>query len=539
MTDTSTTSTDLPDGWVWSTLGEVVEVLDARRIPVNSSEREKRISGKGESDLYPYFGATGQAGWIDDYIFDGAILLLGEDGAPFLDPFAPKAYTVTGKSWVNNHAHVLRPFPDTIPISYLRYYLDIFDYRDYVTGTTRLKLNQARMSSIPIPLAPLNEQHRIVEAIETYFTRLDAAEAALRRAQARLAQYKSALLRAACEGRLVPTEAELARQAGRTYEPADDLLAKILKERRAKWEAEEWARLVERAKQRALADARKADEQASAEPIDDAWLDVSETAYAKYLPKDEKWKAKYQEPVQPDVAGLPALPEGWCWATVKTVGKVQLGRQRAPQYHSGSHMRPYLRVANVFEDRIDTSDVLEMNFDPGEYEKYRLNYGDILLNEGQSPELLGRPAMFRDEVPNACFQNTLIRFQSDALIDRSYALYLFRSYMRQGRFRQEAQITTNIAHLSAGRFAEIEFPLPPIGEQGRITAELEQRFSFVDALEKSLAANLARVVRLRQAILKRAFSGQLVPQVVYDEPAAALLARIRASRTGDDKTKLM
>ncbi|MGH7331566.1 MAG: hypothetical protein ACREKS_02230, partial [Candidatus Rokuibacteriota bacterium] len=83
-------------------------------------------------------------------------------------------------------------------------------------------------------------------------------------------------------------------------------------------------------------------------------------------------RGKYQEPAPPDTTGLPDLPEGWCWTSIGAVGNVQLGRQRAPQHHVGPNMRPYLRVANVFEDRIDTADVMEMNFDPGEYETYRL-----------------------------------------------------------------------------------------------------------------------------------------------------------------------
>src|SRR5437762_9259028 len=83
-------------------LGEVVDILDSRRIPVNSDERAKRVGD------VPYYGATGQVGWIDDCIFDEELVLLGEDGAPFLDHTKPKAYMIRGKSWVNNHAHVLR-----------------------------------------------------------------------------------------------------------------------------------------------------------------------------------------------------------------------------------------------------------------------------------------------------------------------------------------------------------------------------------------------------------------------------------------------
>jgi restriction endonuclease S subunit len=187
------------------------------------------------------------------------------------------------------------------------------------------------------------------------------------------------------------------------------------------------------------------------------------------------------------------LPVDWQWIKVKEAGKVQLGRQRAPQHHQGTHMRPYLRVANVFEDRIDLSDVKEMNFTPAEYEIYKLEYGDILLNEGQSPEYLGRPAMYKGELPGSCFQNTLIRFQAFDFVDRHFALLVFRHYMHAGRFAQESQITTNMAHLSAGRFGNVEFPLPPLEEQRRIVAEVERRLSVARQVESAVAVPLRKI----------------------------------------------
>ena len=133
-------------------------------------------------------------------------------------------------------------------------------------------------------------------------------------------------------------------------------------------------------------------------------------------------------------------------------------------------MRPYLRVANVFEDRIDTKDVHKMHFSAQEYKVYELQRGDILLNEGQSPELVGRPAMFNEEIPGACFQNTLIRFRAYPGISASFALLVFRGYLHTGRFQRLAKWSTNIAHLGAGRFANMEFPLPPLSEQERIVS---------------------------------------------------------------------
>ena len=98
----------LPEEWEWKRLGDVVEILDGKRIPIKDEEREKRISGKPVSEIIPYYGATGQVGWIDDYIFNEELVLLGEDGAPFFDVMKNKAYIINGKSWVNNHAHVFK-----------------------------------------------------------------------------------------------------------------------------------------------------------------------------------------------------------------------------------------------------------------------------------------------------------------------------------------------------------------------------------------------------------------------------------------------
>jgi type I restriction enzyme S subunit len=240
----------------------------------------------------------------------------------------------------------------------------------------------------------------------------------------------------------------------------------------------------------------------------------------------------------PPLGDLPKLPEGWIWTTVHHVGEVRLGRQRSPKDHTGKHMRPYLRVANVFEDRIDTSDVMRMNFTPEEFEAYRLNEGDILLNEGQSLELVGRPAMYRNEVPGCCFQNTLVRFRVTELVDARYALIVFRSYLHNGQFQRIAKITTNLAHLGAERFSELEFPLPPLSEQLEIVRLVERRLSAAERLSVTLDEQLVRARKTRQSLRSQAFRGQLASQDSEDEPASILLKRIQLARADEaQKTK--
>ena len=112
-------ASNLPPGWTTRTVGEVAECLDYMRQPINIEERKIRTAGKDSQELFPYYGATQQQGWIDDYLFDEELVLLGEDGVPYLDPFRHKAYLIAGKTWVNNHAHVLRAHLTTGPFLFL------------------------------------------------------------------------------------------------------------------------------------------------------------------------------------------------------------------------------------------------------------------------------------------------------------------------------------------------------------------------------------------------------------------------------------
>jgi type I restriction enzyme S subunit len=174
------------------------------------------------------------------------------------------------------------------------------------------------------------------------------------------------------------------------------------------------------------------------------------------------------------IASIPCrdAPSDWTLTTVDAAGRTDLGRQRAPKYHDGPSMRPYLRVANVFEDRLDLSDVMEMNFDDESWSKYRLVDGDILLNEGQSPHLVGRPAIYRGDPESVAFTNSLIRFQAHDDVDPEWALLVFRRHLHARRFMREASITTNIAHLALKRFRTVEFPKPPLPEQRRLVAKV-------------------------------------------------------------------
>ncbi|HEM7435505.1 TPA: restriction endonuclease subunit S [Citrobacter amalonaticus] len=192
----------LPEGWVETPLENIVEILDSMRIPVNNKERQKRIEGKDFNKLYPYYGATGEVGKIDDFIFDEELIALGEDGVPFFDGQNNKAYMLYGKTWVNNHAHVLKAIQGLSHNKFLCYFLNQFDYHDYVNGGTRLKLTQANMRKIPVRFAPFSEQKIIAEKLDTLLAQVDSTKARLEQIPQILKRFRQVVLAAIVNGKL-------------------------------------------------------------------------------------------------------------------------------------------------------------------------------------------------------------------------------------------------------------------------------------------------------------------------------------------------
>ena len=142
-------------------LGELCQILDNKRVPITASNRT--------AGIYPYYGANGVQDYVDGYIFDDELVLLAEDGGYFGSKDKPIAYRVSGKCWVNNHAHVLKP-KDNINVDYLCYSLMYKDVTSIVNGATRQKLTQADMKEIDIPMCPMEEQLKIVKQIKQIFT---------------------------------------------------------------------------------------------------------------------------------------------------------------------------------------------------------------------------------------------------------------------------------------------------------------------------------------------------------------------------------
>lgn len=414
------------------------ETTLGRALPIKYGKARTESFGHA-AEAVPVYGSSGVIGEFNRALTTGPALIVGRKGS------AGSVHYVATPCWPIDTVYYAEAQPDS-DLPYFKYLLEHLRLGQHDKSTAIPSLSRDDYNAIPVTVPVLGEQRRVVAYLDEQLSRLDASVAALHRVQANLKRYRASVLKSACEGRLVPTEAELARQGGRDFETGERLL------------------------QRAL--------EGNAEGL-----------------------------AEPETKGPLSVPEGWALASVDMVGEVLLGRQRAPQYLTGEGARRYLRVANIKDDNIDFDDLNEMDFDASHFAKYRLEPGDILVSEGQSPELLGQSAIFRGHSEPLCFQKTLHRFRAHAgLVSPEFAQLVFRSHLYSGVFRKFGSITTNIGHLTLNRFKAVWFPLPPLAEQHRIVAEADRRLSVIRVAEAQVTANLARAQRLRQSILQAAFA---------------------------------
>jgi len=398
-----------------------------------------------------------------------------------------------------------------MPSKFYLYYLrhSVEDLVRQATGTTFQAISGKQLRAHEVLVPPLPEQHRIVEAIESYLTRLDDAVASLDRVQQNLKRYRASVLKAAVEGHLVPTEAELARKEGRSYEPASELLKRILVERRKKW--------IENAGEKARA---KTEEKAR--KVGQSW---THNDNVKTLEKERAKAAKrYKEPTTPDTTNLPNLPKGWCWATVD-----QLASQVVDCLHSTptfvSRGRACLDTNSMSSDGVvlerlrfvDEETFLDRN------RRMQPLKGDVVFaREGT----VGTAICLRDD-PRVCLgQRVMIIRPGSALSGE----YLANSLMSTVIKRQyEANIAgSTVAHINMADIRRFAIPVPPLQEQQRIVADLARVATLIRSSSQSSVRGSRVCHHLRQSILKWAFEGKLVPQDPEDEPASALLDRIKA-----------
>lgn len=416
----------IPNNWCWVFLTKgIAECKDSLRKPINATIRANRVGD------VPYYGATGQAGWIDDYLTDEELVLLGEDGAPFLDVIKDKAYLIFGKAWVNNHAHILKSLFGHVGNLFLLHYLNIFNYTEYVNGTTRLKLTQANMDKIPVPLPPLAEHRRIVERIESLFAKLDEAKEKAQAVVDSFEDRKAAILNLAFSG-------ELTKQ----------------------------------------------------------WRN-------QHSKKNDDWETEALE-MRFDVVG---------------------GIQKTPSRTPKNNPVPYITVANVYREKIDLTDLRYFEVYEGEIEKLRLQFGDILIVEGNgSGNEIGRCAIWRDEIPTCIHQNHIIRARKkDDSVLPEYVLYYLNSPAGKQIMQERAKTTAGLYNLSTGKIKTIPVPFAPINEQKKIVSLLDILLDREQKVKDFAEQIIEQIDTMKKSILARAFRGKLGTNDPNDENAVELL----------------
>ena len=481
---------DIPESWASTTLGEaclinprsftepVEDYRELTFLPMAAVE-----AGTGRIDL-------GQTRLFADVRQGYTRFSEGDVLFAKITPSMENGKVAVAKGLTNNcgcgstEFHVLRPH-NGISGDFVLFFLLQDAFRGEAQGRMAGTAGQLRVPAVFLEeagfiLPPLPEQHRIVAEIEKQFTRLDASVFSLKRVQANLKRYRASVLKAACEGKLVPTEAELARAEDRDYEPADILLERILAQRRAHWKSQ------------------------------------------------KNRRGKYKETVAPDTSALLDLPEGWVWATLDQLATIGTGStpltSNAAYYQDGSV--PWI-TSSALNDPVVS---FARNYVTSQaVEEYRLSLYPIhtllvaMYGEGKTRGKCSE-LMFPSTINQAIAAVTMEDSADDS---RAYSKVFLHSNYEATRRLSSGGVQPN---LNLGLIKGLAMPLPPLAEQRRIVAEVERRLSVIQQAEAAIEANLTRTNRLRQSILKQAFAGNLAPQDPNDEPASELLKRIRAER---------
>jgi type I restriction enzyme S subunit len=493
----------IPQCWAWVQSREIAEIVGGG---TPRTDDPTNFDG-GE---VPWITPADLSGYRDKHISRGArnITKKGLDnsgarvmpeGTVLFSSRAPVGYVAIASNPVSTNqgfkSFVLHPF---IKPDYAYYYLQ--RAKDLAvelsSGTTFREISGAKTELIPFPVAPTAEQERIVGEIEKQFTRLDAAVAALKRVQSNLKRYRAAVLKAVCEGSLVPTEAALARREGRSYEPASVLLERILAERRSRWGA---------------------------------------TAVAKQQGMGVNRKSQYAEPSAVATDDRTQVPDGWIKATVEQVSSlVQYGS--SAKTNEDSDGVAVLRMGNLTGDgRLDVAKLKYLPKNHDEFPGLLLDEGDLLFNRTNSAELVGKSAVYAGNPSPCSFASYLIRVKTVRGCDSRYVALCLNSDLGRTWIKSVVSQQVGQANVNGTKLQAFVFPMPPQSEQSRILAEVERRLSIIDEHEVLVEKDLIRADRLRQAILREAFAGKLVPQDPNDEPASALLERIHAERKAEPK----
>jgi type I restriction enzyme S subunit len=464
-------SPQLPQGWQWITIGEIVTFEYGKGLRADKRDQSGRV---------PVYGSNGIVGYHTNSLVEEPCLVAGRKGA------AGELHKSTMPCWPIDTTYYVVP-PNDVDLSFLFYLFSTLQFGALDKSTAIPGLNRNDAYALPIPLAPINEQHRIVAKIEELFTQLDAGVAALEQAGALLKRYRQAVLKAAVTGELTREWREALKDE---IEPADRLLERILKERREKWEEEQRAK-----------------------------------------GKDPS-KMKYKDPAWSETDGLEDLPEGWVWATVDqltahepnsfTDGPFGLKLKTAHYTEEGPRV---IRLQNIGDGAFNDEEahISWRHFET--LKKHEIFAGDLVI--GALGSSLPRACIIPEHVCPAIVKADCMRFKPH------YKIANVRYINAALNSKILKNIAANIIHgvgrprLNQQEVRMLPIPLPTPYEQEVIVTEVERCLSLADEIERQLEQSLIRARRLRQSILKQAFEGSLVVQDPKDEPASLLLKRIK------------
>ena len=499
-----TTNDNLPDGWVWTTLGEACEVNPTMSWP-ESFTKETPVSFVPMAAVDDVTGAivAAESRPIDEVwrgykrFAEGDVIFARITPCMENGKAAIATGLLNGIGLGSTEFHVLRP-TGVVSAEWIYHSVRQQSFRNEaareMTGTAgQLRVPKSFMEEATIPLPPLAEQQRIVAKMEVLFAQSRRGREALDAVPDLLAQFRQAVLAAAFRGEL--TERDPAD------EPASVLLERIRAERRRKWEED-----------------------------------------LRAQGKDPS-RRKHEEPVPPDTSDLPELPEGWVWTTVAEIGDTSgdavLTGPFGAQLPSSEFVEsgvPVLAIGNVQWNGISYENLKYVTEEKAkQLERYKVAAGDVLFTRSGT---VGRAAVVPPEADDWLISYHLLRVRADFSVCIPEYLYLV--------FRGEVGIHERIAGRARGAtragfnttlLKTLPIPLAPLEEQRRIVARIEALFAQADILEAQVATTRRRLEQVDQAILARAFHGELVPQDPDDEPASVLLERIRREREAHSAKK--
>ncbi len=514
----------LPGSWASAKLGDI--------LPIHYGKGLTKAKRNPEGDV-PVYGSSGVVGTHDAAITSGPTLIIGRKGSVGTVHRSPQP------CWPIDTVYFVEETSQTL-LGYFEYLLKHLRLNALDRSTTIPGLSRDDYNEVLAPIAPLQEQRRIVEAIESYLLRLDDAVASLERVQRNLERYRASVLKAAVEGRLVPTEASLAREEGRSYEPASVLLEHILVERKKRWIED----AAEKARAKAEAKALKAGKAWTQEDDEKALENARKTAEAKYKEPEAPDLSAFQSQAglsasnraQAGTTNLPTLPEGWCWATMESI--TVSGPQNGIYVHKSLYGEgtPILRIDDYQIDLSRSADELQrVSLANQDRRRYMLQVRDLVINRVNSPSHLGKSMVVESRHVPAVFESNMMRLELAADIAAFFVQAFLSSAFGKSGLTENAKWAVNQASINQRDVGRTAVPLPPTSEQQRIVTELKHSFSITKAVRETISSSSAKSEKLSQSILKWAFEGKLVEQDPNDEPASELLERIKTEQSGTSR----